>query len=134
MTTTELANYIIKYLKDNGFIIQYYKAVKTNSVYLKLDYGVANSIRISDHDGKEHLNYRYNIGKHYHGIGKEETERGLERNFFPFEEVNRMLALIVSERNAKLEKYGRERYIGFIKKNITERQNNKGFWAQSQLV
>lgn len=41
--------------------IHRYDAYSTNSVYLKFDYGLGNSLRISDHHGKERLNYRFNI-------------------------------------------------------------------------
>lgn len=56
-----IADYIVDSLLTYGFTIQRYNAYKTSSVYLKLDFGVCNSIRISDHDGKEHLCYRYNL-------------------------------------------------------------------------
>lgn len=134
MKTTEIANYLIKQLKANGFIIQYYKAYSSNSIYLKLDYGVANSIRISDHKGKSHLHYRYNLCSHHQKFSCSKTHRDLQRYFYPFKEVDTMIALIVKERNEKLLKYGRDRYIGFIKKNITEKQNTQGFWAQAQLI
>ena len=55
------ADAIVSILKDKGFVIQRYDAYSTDSVYLKLDYGVCNSIRISDHEGKKHLCYRYNM-------------------------------------------------------------------------
>ena len=57
----DIANDIIKTLKSIGFVIQRYDAYSTNSIYLKLDYGVCNSIRISDHTGKKYLKYRYNV-------------------------------------------------------------------------
>ena len=44
-------------LLEKGFIVQRYDSVTTNSIYLKLDYGMCNSIRISDHKGKKHLSY-----------------------------------------------------------------------------
>ena len=44
-----IADYIQSKLLEYGFKIQRYNAYSTNSIYLKLDYGVCNSIRISDH-------------------------------------------------------------------------------------
>lgn len=38
-----------------------YDSYSTKSIYLKLDYGAMNSIRISDHEGKKHLKYKYNV-------------------------------------------------------------------------
>ena len=56
-----IADSLIHTLSQAGFTIQRYDASTTDSIYLKLDYGVGNSIRISNHTGKKHLNYRYNI-------------------------------------------------------------------------
>lgn len=61
MKLDEIANKIQSKLLDKGFIIHRYNAYSTKSIYLKLDYGVGNSIRISDHIGKGHLQYRYNV-------------------------------------------------------------------------
>ena len=52
MTTEEATLLLIKYLtnKSPELIIHYYHSYTSNSIYLKLDYGAANSVRISDHD------------------------------------------------------------------------------------
>lgn len=55
-----LAAYVCDRL-DGKVLIHRYDAYSTNSVYLKFDYGVANSLRIADHAGKKHLAYRFNI-------------------------------------------------------------------------
>lgn len=59
--TEKVTNYLIKEFKKEGIIIQKYQSKTSLSVYLKLDYGVLNSIRISDHKGEKYLNYRYNV-------------------------------------------------------------------------
>src|SRR5690242_18740705 len=56
-----LADRITRAVKARGISVQRYDAYTTNSVYLKFDYGVANSVRISDHNGKKHLSYRFNL-------------------------------------------------------------------------
>ena len=61
MKGTQIAEYVIEELLKHGFVIHRYDAHSTCSIYLKLDYGACNSIRISDHDGYEHLSYKYNI-------------------------------------------------------------------------
>lgn len=55
----DLAAYVCDRL-DGKVLIHRYDAYSTNSVYLKFDYGVANSLRIADHAGKKHLAYRFN--------------------------------------------------------------------------
>lgn len=59
---TQVADTLCRRLLSAGFIVHRYDAYSTNSIYLKLDCGVCNSIRISDHTGKGYLKYRYNIG------------------------------------------------------------------------
>lgn len=61
VTIQSIADSLTHTLSQAGFTIQRYDASTTDSIYLKLDYGVGNSIRISNHTGKKHLNYRYNI-------------------------------------------------------------------------
>ena len=39
-------------LKKNGFTIHRYNSYSSNSIYLKVDFGLAGSIRISDHVGR----------------------------------------------------------------------------------
>ena len=55
-TIRDLAAYVCDRLAGK-VLIHRYDAYSTNSVYLKFDYGVANSLRIADHAGKEHLAY-----------------------------------------------------------------------------
>lgn len=55
MNPKELADYLCKRLIAEGFAVQRYDAYKTDSIYLKLDFGVCNSIWISDHLGKRYL-------------------------------------------------------------------------------
>ena len=59
-TIQDLAAYVCDRLAGK-VLIHRYDAYSTNSVYLKFDYGVANSLRIADHAGKEYLSYRFNI-------------------------------------------------------------------------
>lgn len=59
-TIRDLAAYVCDRLAGK-VLIHRYDAYSTNSVYLKFDYGVANSLRIADHAGKKHLAYRFNI-------------------------------------------------------------------------
>lgn len=60
-TIRDLAAYVCDRLVGK-VLIHRYDAYSTNSVYLKFDYGVANSLRIADHAGKEYLSYRFNDG------------------------------------------------------------------------
>ncbi len=125
----KLTKYIIKQLKEAGFTIQKYEAYSSNSVYLKLDYGVSNSIRISDHHGKKHLQYRYNILANV-----EEpyiTEKNHPRYYYPFEEVDMMIERIIETRDKKITSYGNSIYKMFMNTNKKKNKNNVGFWQKA---
>ena len=57
VTIKSIADNLVHTLSQAGFTIQRYDASTTDSIYLKLDYGVGNSIRISNHNGKKHLKH-----------------------------------------------------------------------------
>jgi len=118
-------------LLDAGFIIQRYDAYSTNSIYLKLDYGVCNSIRISDHKGKEHLNYMFNLDRR---IKKIRIERGeYTRYYYPFTEITAMVRKILDHRAKKQEHYGSS-YAKVVQEAYLKNQHNKGFWREAVLV
>lgn len=126
------AEYIIKKLKELGVVIHRYNAYSTNSIYLKLDYGVCNSIRISDHAGKQHLSYRYNIGTDL-TLGTR-IHNGYKQYFYPMYEVDLMLEMIKQDRQAKIDKYGMDKYEYYMVINKQESQDKKGFWQGCKLI
>lgn len=133
MNPKELADYLCKRLIVEGFTVQRYDAYKTDSIYLKLDFGVCNSIRISDHTGKKYLKYRYNIGsfvkKHRYG-----NNRGFPRIYFRQDQVDMLIEQILRDRKSKIKRYGADRYQGFMKENKVKNRNLKGFWRKSWIV
>lgn len=123
---------LIRILHAKGVIIQRYDAASTNSVYLKFDYGTANSIRISDHEGKTHLKYRYNLMT-------EETEARCEmdkyqRHYWPIGQVKECAELILKERQAKIDRFGLDKYKSFMEQNQADHANDRGFWSDAWLV
>lgn len=133
-TLQALAATLIERLKKAGIVVQRYDAYSTNSIYLKLDYGVANTVRISDHTGKDNLSYRYNLMTNLKKYEKELTDRGLLRTYWPMKNVESLAGTIIKDRQEKIKKYGSERYNYYMKQNIHENQYAKGFWAQAVLV
>ena len=83
-----LADSLSERFLAEGFTVHRYDAYSTSSVYLKLDCGMCNSIRISDHRGKKHLAYRYNIGpwikKRWH-----DNDGRCPRHYYPIDESGR---------------------------------------------
>lgn len=128
------ANYIIQALKSNGVIIQRYNSYSTNSIYLKFDFGVANSIRISDHRGKKGLSYRYNLLSNCPYPVKSKDNEGYIRYYFPLKDVQQLINLILTERYTKIEQYGMKKYRKFMEINQVENQTKEGFWKKAVLV
>lgn len=128
----DLAKYVSGRLLDEGFIVQRYDAYSTDSIYLKLDYGAANSIRISSHPGKKHLRYRYNI------ILDGQTEDVMDtyiRHYYKPEDVDSMLEAIIAKKKEDIQKYGITGYQKCMQMNIKEHENDKkGFWAQAKIL
>lgn len=128
----DAAMQLIRILQAQGVTIQRYDAATTNSIYLKFDFGTANSIRISDHEGKTHLKYRYNLMV-------DETEFRSEmdkypRYYWPISQVEACADLILRERRAKIARFGMDRYKGFMEQNRHDHAKSKGFWSDAWLV
>lgn len=127
----DIADIIIATLKKNGFSIHRYDAYSTNSIYLKLDYGVCNSIRISDHIGKQHLKYRYNVIIN----GKNEfVQDKYPRYYYNQDSLNELLSKIILDREQKVSKYGPVAYDRYMRQNNQQSHDKKGFWAQAKLI
>lgn len=127
----QIADQIVAFLTKNDFSVQRYDAYSTNSIYLKLDYGVSNTIRISDHEGKKHLCYRYNLI-----IGGEVNivEEKYMRYYFNESTIRELLMQILFDKKAKIEKYGTKGYRNLMYKNRLENNGTDGFWQGAKLI
>ena len=135
MKLGEIAQYIEYKLLKQGFIIHRYDSYSTCSIYLKLDYGVMNSIRISDHRGKKHLSYRYNIesgikvGKWY------KDDRGFWRYNCPTskKEIDKLINIILEGKFFKVAGY-KGKYNQVMEEYKNKSENEKGFWQQAREI
>ena len=127
-----LADSVAERLIEEGFIVQRYDAYTTDSIYLKLDYGVCNSIRVSSHAGKKHLKYRYNIGPFIDEF--KEVKDKYDRFYYPVDRMGDMISKIVEDRELKLSRYGCESYAGYMLKNKRDKSGSPGFWRESILL
>lgn len=106
----EIANHIenilLSHVDEDGskIVIHRYDA-KTGSIYLKLDWGAAWSIRIADHNGYKNLSYRFNIG---HGVPAIHItqENTYARWWFPDTEVQKLCEEILTQRQSLIDQYG----------------------------
>ena len=127
-----LADSIANRLTGEGFIVQRYDAKTTDSIYLKLDYGVCNSIRISSHAGKKHLKYRYNIGPYINESRVVKDKH--DRFYYNTDEMEDMIAQIMEDRELKLSRYGCESYAEYMLKNKRDKAGSPGFWKEAVLL
>lgn len=130
MTIDEVASAVIEKLRGK-VIIHRYDAYSTNSVYLKFDYGVANSLRISDHPGKKYLKYRYNIIT-TQKCKQSKRDCGYERIYYTPEMINAVCRDIIAAKEEKKKRY--RDYNGIVKQKAAEVFNEKGFWQQAMEV
>ncbi len=125
------ADQLICALKKENFVIHRYESFSTNSIYLKLDYGVGNSIRISDHKGKKYLKYRFNLEVGRKQINKHMEANGLHRFYYPINQINQLVKDIVKERNKKIKKYGHRNYKTYMERNREDNlEKKRGFWSK----
>lgn len=130
--TQELAKILIKSLKKHGFVIQRYDAHSTESIYLKLDYGLAYTIRISGHEGKGHLKYTYNLIKNYQG--RRFVKDGMIwRQYYSFSELNYLIDSILKNRTWVKRNYHPD-YISAMEIAEIKNQGKPGFWSNAKLV
>lgn len=114
MNAIDVVNVLIPKLLDMGFIVHRYDSHSTSSIYLKLDYGVACGIRISDHPGKKKYSYRFNVIKDYKK-DKVVYKDGLICYFYDYNELDKVLEEIQREKQNKLNKYGLSNYQMYMK-------------------
>lgn len=131
--TGRLAGDIAQALVAEGFTVHRYDAMKTDSVYLKLDYGACNSIRVSDHPGYPHLKYRYNIGSWIESYA--EVEDRYPRFFWPMGSADELVARCVADRANRLDWCGELGYREIVDRKKREaRRARTGFWTHARKV
>lgn len=139
MNIQDTAEYLIERLKKRGIAILRYDAISTKSVYLKLDYGVPGSIRISDHKGLKYLHYTFNVEVWRKNIDVSLDNRGSFRFYYPStpEALDQLITKAMERVNERKEKYGDEKYAEYMRKN---QQKGLGgdktytFWHKARLV
>lgn len=128
-----LADEVSQALVSEGFTVHRYDAQKTDSVYLKLDWGACNSVRISDHPGHPHIRYRYNIGTWIEQ--PMETEDTYPRFFFPADDVAGLVARCASDRETRIGWSGAGGYEKIAAKKKREaKRSTGGFWSNARKV
>lgn len=131
MDSREVANLLQNELISNGFTVHRYNAYSTNSIYLKVDGGLCKSIRISDHTGKGHLRYTYNLLSTVTEFYSKE-DNGVIRYYYPYRDWFRVFQSVMSVREDLQTRYSKSWYDKEVKRLITS--SKKGFWSGAYLV
>lgn len=128
------ADIIIDKLLDEGVHILRYDSYTSNSIYIKMDYGIAHSLRISDHTGKKSLAYRFNL---LSNVKERELQLydGLERHYFPIHAIQDVVDRILEQREWKITVWGKARYRAAMEESrLTNLTNKKGFWLNARPI
>lgn len=131
----KLSDDLCKIFHNKGFHVLRYDA--PHSTYLKLDGGICNSIRISNHkSGKEHLSYKYNImidclDNDY--VSKD--NKGYLRYYARASSIYKIVDMIVAHREGCLSKYGELNYYKFIFQKLQDGKiHSTLFWTKARTV
>lgn len=115
MDESDVVNVLIPKLLNMNFVVHRYNSYSTNSIYLKLDFGVACGIRIADHPGKKKYHYRFNVLKDY--VGNEViSENNLVSYFSNYNELDKLLNAVKKEKQNKVNKYGIQNYQMYMER------------------
>lgn len=114
---SDIGNCVFKILRERGATVETYKA-DTGSIYMRIDYGVAGSIRIADHKGKKHLKYKYQITHNNKSTAKvkelpyynKKLDVNYSRTLGNLDSMEKVVANIVRDRAEKMTKYGNKYY------------------------
>lgn len=111
------ARFIIRELAKKGVVVHRYDAKKSRSVYLKFDWGVAHSLRISDHKGIEKYHYRFNLIKGTPKVITVAYKNETYSRYYPFKDIYLCLEDILENRKNVIEKHGIEKYLEKMEKS-----------------
>lgn len=135
----DIANKIIDYTKKNGIVsILRYDSKISESIYLKFDYGMSGSLRISAHDSKKDLSYTFNIIKGLTKPWKESVsaDNGIdfERYYYPYEMAGSAARDILRYKDFRIQKYTYEKYMHYLEEHKKSVGVKKGFWSKAKEV
>ena len=134
MKCKDIAKYISQELVNKGFIVHRYDSYSTCSIYLKLDYGACNSIRISDHSGYEHLSYKYNINQKVYKDGwyKDKNNKWRYSCRCNKESIDKLITIIVNDKFNKLSTHNYKELLEYYK--LKSNNSKISFWKDAKEV
>ncbi len=124
---------LIQGLKEKKIHLLRWDDPKTHTIYLKMDWGVLSTIRISDQMESGKYSYKYNVilGSKK-GVVKQEN--GITREYYTLREVKALISSIEIEREEKIHKYGRANYQKYMLANKQKAKSQKGFFEGAKEI
>ena len=110
---SEIADYLTASLTAAGVDVFRMESESTRSIYLKIDYGVCNTIRISDHYSRK---CRYNIGPYISHFKVEHFGR-YDRYYYQSKRYEELTRRILKDRRTLLRRYGKRNYMKYLHMN-----------------
>lgn len=119
---------LARHFAKEGFIVHFLQSSSSPSVYIKLDYGAASTIRISDHRSKDNLDYRFNLM-----IGMDDNQLLLHKQslpvpkyprlFFTEPDIHKLILAVKLQRDKKiLECDSYPALVNWYKKKFNEQR------------
>ncbi|EOI00703.1 hypothetical protein UAY_01806 [Enterococcus moraviensis ATCC BAA-383] len=129
-------SFIESKLLEEGVVIQKYEAYSTNSVYLKFDCGLSNSLRIGDHAGKQHLSYMFMVDVTHSGRRIVKQERFTQYTYAATKkQLRKVVKHILDHRDRRIDQYGGyANYREQMKHQYIKSKDQKGFWSQAEFI
>lgn len=109
---SDIADILTANLTAAGVEVFRMESKNTESIYLKIDYGVCNTIRISGHYSRK---CRYNIGPY---VSHFRVEHGrYDRYYYQVKRCDELTRRILKDRRTLLRRYGRKTYARYMHMN-----------------
>lgn len=121
----DIANEFVKIMLEQGIVVQAYSAYSTNSLYVKLDYGVIGTVRFSDHKGKPEYPYKFQVRTDV------KVTKKYRNGIFHPKGIDKLISHITTLKNTRINKYGARSYEWYMRKNYYDNKNTRGFWREA---
>lgn len=125
---------LVEAVKAEGIHVLFYKSKTSESYYFKFDYGAANSLRASDHDGKDHLAYMFNLRSDLRGKSTKKHKSGTTMYIYGYDCLETLAKAIVLGKQQRIKFRGLEWYNEQMQVGKSKVGNGKGFWQYCQEV
>lgn len=131
---TDVEELLIEKLLQSDFKIMIYYARTTNSIYIKVDYGILDTIRISDHDIPKHKRpCEYNIVPDIYSYSQIRMQGGRKILYATDDDmgVTMITTMLLSKRRKIRRMYGKIKYLQHIYDRRQSMVKHDGFWEHA---